>query len=109
MTHEDPASRQIRRRAERMQQQRSRRQESPLRGFSAFGAIGWSIALPTVAGALLGLWLDRIAPQRFAWPLALMLAGLVVGILVAVEWVGRENRRNQAAPQFPQPPEDPDV
>jgi ATP synthase protein I len=85
----------IRREAERMQRARARRPESPLRGLSAFGVVGWSVALPTVLGALLGLWLDRAAPQTFSWPLALMLGGLVVGVIVAWDWVARENRKTQ--------------
>lgn len=98
----------IRRRAERMQQMRKRSDFSPLRGFGAFGVVGWSIALPTVAGALLGLWLERVAPQDFSWPIALMLGGLVIGLLVAWEWVANEQRAEQrdAAAQAPETEED---
>lgn len=88
----DPSLDPIRRDAERMQRRRHRPGESPLRGLSALGVIGWSVALPTVGGVLLGLWLERVAPVRFSWPLALMLGGLVVGILVAWDWVARQNR-----------------
>lgn len=82
----------IRRDAERMQTTRQRPGYSPLRGLGLFGAIGWSVATPTVGGALLGLWLDRVAPARFSWPIALMLGGLVIGVIVAWEWVAREGR-----------------
>lgn len=83
----------IRRRTERMKRTRRRRADSPLRGLSAFGAIGWSIALPTVGGVLLGMWLDGVAPAQFSWPLALMLGGLVLGMIVAWNWVEQENRQ----------------
>lgn len=53
------------------------------------------MALPTVGGALLGMWLDRVAPRAFSWPIALMLGGLVIGVLVAWEWVAREQRAEQ--------------
>ena len=89
----------IRRDAERMQHRRRRPGYSPLRGVSLFGAIGWSVATPTVAGAVLGLWLDRVAPARFSWPIALMLGGLVLGLIVAWEWVARENRAAQEEEQ----------
>lgn len=92
---QDQASDHIRRRAEQMQRSRRAPAYSPLQGLSAFGVIGWSVALPTVAGALLGLWLERVAPQKFSWPIALMLGGLVLGLLVAWDWVARENRRAQ--------------
>ena len=63
----------IRRRAERMQQMRNEPKYSPLNGLGVFGVIGWSVALPTVAGAFLGMWLNRVAPQSFSWPMALIL------------------------------------
>lgn len=82
----------IRRRAERMQRSRARPTWNPLHGLSAFGVIGWSVALPAVLGAVLGVWLDRALPQSFSWPLALILGGIVVGVIVAWEWIAREAR-----------------
>jgi F1F0 ATPase subunit 2 len=38
------------------------------------GLIGWSVALPTVLGALLGLWLDKRHTGQHAWTLALLVA-----------------------------------
>lgn len=83
----------IRRDAERMARARRRTPLSPLAGLGLFGVVGWSVAIPTVGGALLGAWLDRVAPQRFSWTLALILGGLVIGVIVAWDWVARENRR----------------
>lgn len=80
----------IRRRAERMKRARSAPGASPLRGLGAFGMIGWSIAVPTVGGAFLGLWLNRVAPQDFSWPIALILGGAVIGGMIAWSWVGKE-------------------
>ena len=56
-----------------------------------FGMIGWSVAVPTVAGALLGLWLDRVAPQSFSWPIGLILGGVTIGVIIAWSWVSRES------------------
>lgn len=83
----------IQRGAERMQHTRGQRAESPLLGLRAFGVVGWSVAIPTVGGALLGLWLDEVAPQAFSWRLALILGGLVIGVLVAWDWIAKETRR----------------
>lgn len=80
----------IGRRAERMKRARDKPGQSPLRGLGAFGMIGWSIAVPTVGGAFLGLWLNRVAPQDFSWPIALILGGLVLGIIIAGRWISRE-------------------
>ncbi|MDX1800267.1 MAG: AtpZ/AtpI family protein [Marinobacter sp.] len=80
----------IGRRADRIKRARDNPGQSPLRGLGAFGMIGWSVAVPTVSGAFLGLWLNRVAPQGFSWPIALMLGGLVLGIFIAWRWVDRE-------------------
>lgn len=87
---DDQSAEKIRRRVEHMQKTRSSRAPSPLRGLGAFGMIGWSIAVPTVGGALLGLWLNRVAPQSFSWPIALILGGVFVGVLIAWSWVSKE-------------------
>lgn len=82
----------IGRRAQRLKKARENPGVSPLRGLGAFGMIGWSIAVPTVGGAFLGLWLDRNMPQDFSWVIALILGGVVVGGFIAWAWIGRESR-----------------
>lgn len=82
----------IGKRARRMQAARDNPGPSPLRGIGTFGMIGWSVAVPTVGGAFLGLWLDRVAPQAFSWTIALILGGVALGALLAWAWVGREGR-----------------
>jgi ATP synthase protein I len=59
-------------------------------GFGMFGLIGWSVAVPTLLGALLGLWLDKHHPGEHSWTLALLVAGLCLGCLNAWHWVARE-------------------
>lgn len=87
---DDRAASEIGRRAGRMKNARDKPAPSPLRGFGTFGMIGWSVAVPTVGGALLGLWLDRVAPQGFSWTLALLLGGVVIGVFIAWGWVLKE-------------------
>jgi ATP synthase protein I len=82
----------IGRRAERLKKSRENPGLSPLRGLGAFGMIGWSIAVPTVGGAFLGLWLDRNMPQDFNWVIALILGGVALGGFIAWAWVSRESR-----------------
>jgi ATP synthase protein I len=55
------------------------------------GLIGWSVAIPTLLGASLGVWLDQLYPEIFSWTLTLLFAGLVVGCLSAWRWVSRQN------------------
>ncbi len=86
----DRSAEDIARHAERLKSTRDTPGPSPLRGFGTFGMIGWSIVVPTVGGAFLGMWLDRIAPQGFSWTLALILGGVVLGSLIAAAWINKE-------------------
>ncbi|SEK84578.1 AtpZ/AtpI family protein [Pacificibacter marinus] len=86
----DKPANDIARQAGRMKSNRDSPGPSPLRGIGTFGMIGWSIVVPTVGGAFLGLWLDRITPQKFSWTLALILAGVVVGGFIAAAWMNKE-------------------
>lgn len=61
-------------------------------GLGMMGLVGWSIVVPTLLGAVLGLWLDREHPGGRAWTLALLMAGLSIGCLNAWYWVAREGR-----------------
>lgn len=95
----DRAADDIRRSAERKKRARNAPGASPLRGLGAFGMIGWSIAVPTVGGAFLGLWLNRVAPQDFSWPIALILGGVVIGAIIAWSWVDKESPDQDAMGQ----------
>ena len=59
-------------------------------GLGMMGLIGWSVAIPTVVGAALGLWLDERYTSRHSWTLALLVAGLSIGCLNAWRWVAKE-------------------
>lgn len=87
---DDKSAKDIGQRAHRMKKARDDPGPSPLRGFGTFGMIGWSIVVPTVGGAALGRWLDRVAPQDFSWTIALLLGGVVLGGFIAWGWVAKE-------------------
>jgi ATP synthase protein I len=61
-------------------------------GLGVFGIVGWSVAIPMLAGIALGMLLDERAPRTFSWTLALLLAGLALGCLNAWYWVSQEGR-----------------
>lgn len=90
----DTSAEDIGRRAKRMQRAREDRGPSPLAGVGTFGMIGWSIAVPTVGGAFLGLWLDRISQQSFSWTIALILGGVVIGGIISWAWIAKEGEGN---------------
>jgi ATP synthase protein I len=68
-------------------------------GLGMTGLIGWAVAVPTILGALLGLWLDRHHPQTHSWTLALLMAGLVVGCANAWHWVSQQDKAMQGDPE----------
>ena len=59
-------------------------------GLGMMGLIGWSVVVPTLLGAALGIWLDKHHPGKHAWTLALLVAGLAIGCLNAWFWVAKE-------------------
>ncbi|MEO7877395.1 MAG: AtpZ/AtpI family protein [Dokdonella sp.] len=64
-------------------------------GLGMMGLIGWSVAVPTLLGAALGIWLDSRYPGRHSWTLALLVLGLAIGCFNAWHWVAREDRAMQ--------------
>jgi ATP synthase protein I len=61
-------------------------------GLGMMGLIGWSVVVPTLLGAGLGLWLDARHPGTHSWTLALMMGGLTLGCFNAWRWVAKEER-----------------
>ncbi len=60
-------------------------------GLGMMGLIGWSVVVPTLLGAALGIWLDGRHQGTHSWTLALLVAGLVLGCLNAWHWVAKED------------------
>lgn len=61
-------------------------------GMGMIGLIGWSVVVPTLLGAALGIWLDKHHAGQHSWTLALLVAGLTVGCFNAWHWVAKEGR-----------------
>ncbi len=61
-------------------------------GLGMMGLIGWSVVVPTLLGAALGIWLDKHHPGNHPWTLALLVAGLTLGSLNAWRWVANEEK-----------------
>ena len=61
-------------------------------GLGMMGLIGWSVVVPTLLGAELGIWLDNRHPGRHSWTLMLLIVGLAIGCLNAWHWVDKEDK-----------------
>ena len=61
-------------------------------GLGMMGLVGWSVAVPTLLGAALGLWLDKHHPGSHSWTLMLLAIGLGLGCFNAWHWVAKEDR-----------------
>ncbi len=61
-------------------------------GLGMMGMVGWSVAMPSLLGAGLGIWLDKTYPQSFSWTLSCLLTGLVIGSVIAWYWVAKEDK-----------------
>ncbi|PIQ29270.1 F0F1 ATP synthase subunit [bacterium (Candidatus Blackallbacteria) CG17_big_fil_post_rev_8_21_14_2_50_48_46] len=88
-------SRQISAKAERKLKARRKSNSEVWLGLGMIGMIGWSVVVPTLLGAALGLWLDQQDPGHHSWTLALLAVGLVLGCLNAWHWVAQEDKAIQ--------------
>ncbi|AWV89268.1 AtpZ/AtpI family protein [Bradymonas sediminis] len=81
----------IDRKAKRKLDARRKGKTSVWFGLGMMGLIGWSVTVPTLLGAALGIWLDERDPSGRSWTLALLTTGLVIGCLNAWHWLNRES------------------
>ncbi len=64
-------------------------------GLGLMGLIGWSVAIPTLLGVALGMWVDKHYASSHSWTLALMIAGLALGCFNAWRWVDHQIREEE--------------
>lgn len=83
----------VRLKEERKRKARREGDRSVWFGLGMFGLVGWSVAIPTLVGIAVGIWLDRTVPGPYSWTLMLLVCGVAVGCLIAGYWVKRESRR----------------
>ena len=73
---------------------KSRRNESKKVwfGLGMMGLVGWSVAVPTLIGIFVGVWIDSAGKSRYSWTFMLLIAGIVVGCLNAWHWLSKEEK-----------------
>lgn len=93
--NEPPLARQIGSKAERKLKAQRNANRTVWLGLGMMGLIGWSVAIPTLLGAALGLWLDEHYPASYSWTLTMLIIGLFIGCLNAWHWVAKEHKKMQ--------------
>lgn len=83
----------VSRRAERKLRARRENRRTAWFGLGMFGLVGWSVAIPTLIGIAVGLWLDARWPGGPSWTLTFLLIGVALGCLNAWYWITQESRR----------------
>jgi ATP synthase protein I len=78
--------------AERLLDARRNPPEGVWFGLGMMGLVGWSVVVPTLLGAALGIWLDQHHPGNHSWTLTLLIVGLVLGCVNAWHWVSKEEQ-----------------
>ena len=66
-------------------------------GLGMMGLVGWSVAVPTLLGAALGLWLDKQYPGSHSWTLMLLAIGLGHRLFECVALGGQGRQGNTRA------------
>src|SRR5271170_3693385 len=64
-------------------------------GLGMSGLIGWSVTVPALIGAAVGIWVDKHYPSTYSWTLMLLLMGLIMGCFNAWHWVDSEYKEMQ--------------
>ncbi len=88
-------SRQVGAQAARKLKARRHAPKSVWFGLGMSGLVGWSVTIPTLIGAALGIWVDKRYSSKYSWTLMLLFMGLIIGCLNAWLWVQSEYKEMQ--------------
>ena len=87
---EDEFEARVERQRRRIEKGRAEKGQSFWSYVGLIGAVGWSVVVPMVAGAFVGLWLDRKYAVGSTWTLSLLVFGLAVGCVNAWRVITKE-------------------
>ena len=88
-----PLGEKVGQRATRKQLARESSRRTAWFGLGMFGLVGWSVAIPTLIGINVGIWLDRRWPGQASWTLTFLIIGVALGCLNAWYWIKQESHR----------------
>ena len=61
-------------------------------GLGMFGLVGWSVAVPTLLGLALGIWIDSTVESERSWTLMMLAVGIGLGCFNAWYWISKESQ-----------------
>ena len=61
-------------------------------GLGMFGMVGWSVAIPSLLGIGLGVWIDTHIQSKYSWTLMLLVIGVALGCFNAWYWIAKESQ-----------------
>ncbi len=61
-------------------------------GLGMFGMVGWSVAIPSLLGIGLGVWIDTHIQSKYSWTLMLLVIGVALGCFNAWYWISKESQ-----------------
>lgn len=61
-------------------------------GLGTFGMVGWSVAIPSVLGIALGVWIDTHIDSKYSWTLMFLIIGVALGCFNAWYWITKESQ-----------------
>ncbi|HNY66081.1 MAG TPA: AtpZ/AtpI family protein [Deltaproteobacteria bacterium] len=79
--------RQVRARERRHERAERNRRSSVMFGLGMIGIVGWAVAIPTLIGVAVGIWMDERWPSAHSWTLTMLFLGVILGCLNAWFWV----------------------
>ena len=83
----------IREKEERKLRKKQSKRDSIWFGLGVWGLVGWSVSVPTLIGAGVGIWIDRRWPSSISWTLTGLVIGIAVGCFTAWQWISRERKQ----------------
>lgn len=63
-------------------------------GLGMFGIVGWSVAIPSLLGIALGVWIDTRFPSKYSWTLMCLIIGVGLGCFNAWYWITKESQNH---------------
>jgi ATP synthase protein I len=89
-----PLADEVGRKARRKLRGRSEKRRPVWFGLGMFGLVGWAVAIPTLVGIGIGVWLDAHHPAgQVSWTLTFLVIGILIGCLNAWYWIKQESHR----------------